>query len=125
VRIYPIQVEPNTLVCDADPINTVFINHRGEVNPCVYLGLTVEEQVPRFYQGESHPFDTLSFGKVCDGLTKALDGAEREKYVSAFKRRNVGKSPLEMFTYLAGESDNDELSPPPTACQHCYKILGI
>ncbi|MBC8336731.1 MAG: radical SAM protein [Anaerolineales bacterium] len=125
LRIYPLKEEPNTAVCDSDPVNTVYVNHRGEVTPCVYLGLTLDGQIPRFYQGESHPFDTVSFGNVCDGFTVALDGVEREKFVSAFKRRNVGKSPLAMFSYLAGDSGDNELSPPPIACQHCYKMLGI
>ena len=48
LRVYPLQTEPNTLVCDADPVNTIYINHRGDVTPCVYLGLTVQGQVPRF-----------------------------------------------------------------------------
>jgi MoaA/NifB/PqqE/SkfB family radical SAM enzyme len=72
LRIYPLQTEPQTLVCDADPANTVYINHRGEVSPCVYLGLTVQDQIPRFYQGEAHPFDTISFGNVSISLEQAL-----------------------------------------------------
>ena len=125
LRIYPLQVEPNTMVCDADPVNTVYVNHRGEVTPCVYLGLTVQGQIPRYYQGEPHPFGTISFGNVCGGFTGALQGEEREKFVSAFKRRNVGKSPLAVFTHLAGETNDDELPLPPAPCQHCYKMLGV
>jgi MoaA/NifB/PqqE/SkfB family radical SAM enzyme len=125
LRVYPLQVEPNTLVCDADPINTVYINHCGEVTPCVYLGLTVQGQIPRYYYGESHPFDTISFGNVCDGFAQALQGEERETFITFFKRRNVGNGPLAMFTYLAGEAENGELSLPPAPCQHCYKMLGI
>ncbi len=74
IRIYPLQTEPNTLVCDADPVNTIYINHRGDVTPCVYLGLTVQGQVPRYYRGESHPFDTLSFGNVRDGSAAGFAG---------------------------------------------------
>lgn len=125
LRIYPLHTEPQTLVCDADPINTVYINHRGEVTPCVYLGLTVPGKVPRYYQGEAHHYDTLSFGNVTEGVDTALQGEEREKFVSAFKRRDVGKSPLEMFTRLAGETEDDELALPPVPCQHCYKMLGV
>ena len=125
LRVYPLQVEPQTLVCDADPVNTVYVNHRGEVTPCVYLGLTVQGQIPRFYEGEPHPFDTISFGNVCDGFVQALQGKERETFIAAFKRRNVGNSPLAMFTYLSGEADDGELSLPPTPCQYCYKMLGV
>jgi MoaA/NifB/PqqE/SkfB family radical SAM enzyme len=125
LRIYPLQSEPQTMVCDADPINSVYVNHRGEVTPCVYLGLTVQGQIPRFYQGEFHPFDTISFGNVCDNFPRALQGQERETFVTTFKNRDVGKSPLAMFTYLAGDTNEGELSLPPAPCQYCYKMLGV
>jgi len=119
-------MEPNTLVCDADPVHSIYINHRGEVSPCVYLGLTVQgRQVPRFYHGEARPFDTISFGYICDGLKPALQSGERKKFIQAFNRRNVSKNPLAMFTYMAGQGEEGELSPPPVPCQHCYKMLGI
>jgi MoaA/NifB/PqqE/SkfB family radical SAM enzyme len=125
LRIYPLQTEPNTLVCDADPVNTIYINHRGDVTPCVYLGLTVHGQVPRFYQGESHPFDTLSFGIICTGLKQALQSEERRNFVESFKCRNASSGPLAVFTYMAGQNDGGELPPPPAPCQFCYKMLGI
>jgi MoaA/NifB/PqqE/SkfB family radical SAM enzyme len=126
LRVYPLQAEPQTLVCDADPVNAVYINHKGDVTPCVYLGLTVQGQIPRFYQGEAHPFDTISFGNVCTGgFAQALQSNEREAFTSAFKGRNVGNNPLAMFTYLSAQSEAGELSPPPAPCQHCYKMLGV
>lgn len=125
LRVYPLQIEPQTLVCDADPINTVYINHRGEVTPCVYLGLTIPGKVPRYYRGEAHPFDTLSFGNVSIGLEQALHGKGREAFVAAFKCRNISKVPLAIFTYLTEQTESDELPLPPGPCQHCYKMLGI
>ena len=113
------------MVCDADPLNAVYINHRGEVTPCVYLGLTVQGQIPRFYHGESHPFDTASFGNVQNGFEQVLRGKEREAFISVLKDRNVGNSPLAMFTYLSGQDEQDELPLPPVPCQHCYKMLGV
>jgi MoaA/NifB/PqqE/SkfB family radical SAM enzyme len=125
LRVYPLQMEPNTLICDADPLNTIYINHKGNVSPCVYLGLTVQGEIPRFYQGESHPFDPVSFGNVCKGLVRALEGKERKSFLDAFKHRNVSGDPLAMFTYLAGRNGEGELPPPPAPCQFCYKMLGI
>ena len=125
LRVYPLQTEPQTLVCDADPVNTVYINHRGEVAPCVYLGLTVQGQVPRFYRGEFHPFDTISFGDISNGLDQSLRGKEREAFISAFNRRNVGSNPLAMFAYMTGQDSETELPLPPSPCQHCYKMLGV
>jgi len=126
LRVYPLQAEPQTMICDADPINAVYINHRGEVTPCVYLGLTMQDQVPRFYQGEAHPFDTLSFGNVCDGIVQALQSEAREGFTTAFKERNVDNSPLAMFSYLSNQhEEEEELSLPPVPCRHCYKMLGV
>lgn len=124
LRIYPIQAEPNTLVCDADPLNAVYVNHRGEVTPCVYLGLTVQGQIPRFYNGEAHPFDTISFGNVQTDFLNVLHGKERETFLSAFKSRNMGSGPLAMLSYMS-EPGEAELPLPPAPCQHCYKMLGV
>ena len=125
LRVYPLQTESNTLVCDADPLNVIYINHRGDVTPCVYLGLTVQGQVPRFYQSEPHPFDTLSFGNVCAGLKQALQSQGRRNFVEPFKRRNTSGGPLAVFTYMAGQNAGGELPAPPAPCQFCYKMLGI
>ena len=125
LRVYPLQAEPNTLVCDADPINAVYVNHRGDVTPCVYLGLTVQGQVPRFYHGESHSFDTYSFGNVSEGFDRVLEGKEREAFSLAFKDRNAGGNPLAMLSLLSTREEQVELSLPPHPCQHCYKMLGV
>jgi MoaA/NifB/PqqE/SkfB family radical SAM enzyme len=125
LRVYPLQTEPNTLVCDADPVNTVYINHRGEVTPCVYLGLTVKGQIPRFYQGEPHPFDPISFGNVSSGLDRALYGKDRENFISVYKQRNLDRNPFAMFAYLSDDGGETGLPLPPTPCRNCYKMLGV
>ena len=125
LRIYPLEPEPQTLVCDADPLNTIYINHKGEVSPCVYLGLTVQGQIPRYYHGEAHPFDTISFGNITDDLTKTLYGEERKSFVSSFKRRNISMNPLAMFSVMTGPEGEEDLTLPPVPCRHCYKMLGV
>jgi MoaA/NifB/PqqE/SkfB family radical SAM enzyme len=125
LRVYPLQTEPATLVCDADPLNTIYVNHRGDVGPCVYLGLAVQGEVPRYFHGEFHPFETLSFGNVWNGFTRALQSESRKRFVEAFERRNASNSPLALFTYMAGKQDEAELPPPPWPCRSCYKMLGI
>jgi MoaA/NifB/PqqE/SkfB family radical SAM enzyme len=125
LRVYPLQTEPQTLVCDADPVSAVYINHRGEVTPCVYLGLTVQGDIPRYYESEFHPFDTISFGNISSGLDQSLHGEERETFISAFDRRNIGGNPLAMFAYMTDQESEAELPLPPTPCRHCYKMLGV
>ena len=125
LRVYPLQTEPNTLVCDADPINAVYVNHRGDVTPCVYLGLTMQGQVPRYYNGEAHPFETYSFGNVGDGFDRVLRGKEYEAFSTVFKDRHAGSNPLAMLTLLSTREEEVELTLPPLPCQHCYKMLGV
>lgn len=125
LRAYPLQAEPNTLVCDANPLDTIFINHRGDVTPCVYLGLTVQGAVPRYFHGESQPFETISFGNTRDGLLQVLSGRERKTFVDMFNQRNLSSTPLALFSYMTGQSRESEIPPPPVPCQFCYKMLGI
>lgn len=125
LRVYPIQVEPGTLVCDADPLSTIYINHKGEVSPCVYLGLTVNGEIPRFYLSEAHPFQPLLFGNVCDGLPEVLQSRSRHHFVKAFEARRASGGPLALFTYMTAHEDEDRLPPPPAPCRWCYKMLGI
>jgi MoaA/NifB/PqqE/SkfB family radical SAM enzyme len=125
LRVYPLRTQPETLVCDADPLNSVYINHKGEVSACVYLGITVQGQVPRFFHGESHPIDVCSFGNVRDGMELVLDGELRQEFITAFKHRNISSDPLALFTFMAGRQEPPALPSPPAPCQYCYKMLGI
>lgn len=124
LRVYPLQEEPNTLVCDADPLRSIYINHRGEVSACVYLGLTVQGRIPRYYHGRAEPFDPCSFGNVSEGLDMVLQGGARREFIEAFRRRNVSGSPLAMFTYMTGQTSSG-LPAPPGPCRSCYKMLGV
>lgn len=127
LRVYPVQAEMHTLVCDADPVNTVYINHRGEVTPCVYLGLTIQDQIPRYYLGEAHPFETVSFGDLDSetGLDQVLQSVARRKFVSIFERRKASNNPFSLLTYMSSQTDEAELPSAPLPCQHCYKLLGV
>jgi MoaA/NifB/PqqE/SkfB family radical SAM enzyme len=125
LRVYPIKTQPETLVCDADPVNSIYINHKGEVSACVYLGLTVDGQIPRYFQGDEHPFDCLSFGNVQEGLGHVLKSRKRQEFTKAFRRRNVSADPLAMFAMMAGEQNPSEIPAPPEPCRYCYKMLGI
>jgi MoaA/NifB/PqqE/SkfB family radical SAM enzyme len=125
LRIYPLQTEQNTLVCDADPLNSIYINQTGDVSPCVYSGLSLQGEIPRFYQGEYHPFEPIRFGNVCDGLLQVLESKERNNFLNVFKRRNVSSDLVSNFTYMIQQNDEYELPPPPVPCDFCYKMLGI
>lgn len=125
LRTYPLQTEPETLVCDADPLNTLFINHLGQLTPCVYLGLTVQGAVPRYFHGQSHPFETISFGTISEGLPQALQGKRRKAFVDAFQQRKMSNTPLVLLDVMSGQGEASEIPSPPIPCQFCYKMLGV
>ena len=124
-RAYPLKTEVATLVCDADPMNSIYVNYQGDVSGCVYMGLTAQDPMPRFYEGVPQPFDRISFGNICDGMEKALEGHARQEFVQAFSRRKAMGNPLAMFSYLAGPQQTEQLPLAPPPCRCCYKLLGI
>lgn len=147
LRVYPLKTEPRTLVCDADPLRSIYINHQGEVSPCVYLGLRLREAespggqamkatAPRYFRAKStqaaewrpislEPGSPGQFGHVREGLTQVLESKRRREFIRAFHNRNITRSPVVAFSYLAGADDHTELPLPPEPCRACYKMLGV
>jgi MoaA/NifB/PqqE/SkfB family radical SAM enzyme len=122
-RIYPLEMEKLVMMCDSRPDETVFINHLGEVTPCVYLGLSLHGEIPRFFQGESHPISPVSFGNVRNGLPGCLSSPARKEFNRYFQRRISAHSPLANFAFDYGSPM--ELPPPPPACRYCYKMYAV
>lgn len=125
LRVYPINMEDEVMVCDANPLETVFINHTGEVSPCVYLGMSVKGEAPRYFQGQPHPIQPVRFGHICTDLAHILNGSRRKEFVAAYHRRNISRSPLASFAALSAQDVELSLPPAPEACRHCYKLYGV
>lgn len=122
-RAYPLVTNDNVLECDARPTETAFINQTGAVAPCVYLGMPVMGQIPRFVEGRICPLRPLSFGNVRDGLLAAWQGSPRRAFSRRFENRKAaGRSAL-----LLAAVDGDALTLPalPEACRCCPKSLGV
>jgi MoaA/NifB/PqqE/SkfB family radical SAM enzyme len=122
LRVYPLQMEDQVLTCDARPDESIFINHQGECAPCVYLGLSVEGDIPRTFMGQAHPCLPVSFGNVRAGLEQALHSTTRRDFVKTFQRRDIARDPLAAFSALSGQVD---VPPPPAPCRQCYKMYGV
>lgn len=123
-RAYPLVMNPNVLECDAQPTQTAFVNCRGEVTPCVYLGMPVVTQSPRYFLGESHPIIPVSFGNVRQGLLATYQGKSRAEFNAAFRSRLAyGRSAL--TSAILGEAGNTVPPDPPSPCRYCYKLYGV
>jgi MoaA/NifB/PqqE/SkfB family radical SAM enzyme len=121
-RAYPLTASDAVLACDARPTETAFINCRGQVTPCVYLGMPVVKSAPRYFEGVDRPLAAVSFGDVRDGLLAAWEGPARRAFCGAFQQRKTSARTSLLFAVADGAQA--PLPPPPEPCQFCYKLLG-
>lgn len=121
-RAYPLTASDAVLECDARPTETAFINCRGEVTPCVYLGMPVVQSAPRYFEGVDRPPTPVSFGDVRAGLLAAWEGRPRKAFCAAFQRRKA--SARTSLLFAVADEEPASMPPPPDPCQHCYKMLG-
>jgi MoaA/NifB/PqqE/SkfB family radical SAM enzyme len=124
-RAYPLTMDYNILECDAQPTETAYVNHLGQVTPCVYLGLPTREMAPRIFQGEEHPVARVHLGNICLGLLEAMQGAERAQFIGAFRARKAFAYSALALSAASGASEQTELPAPPPACRFCYKMYGV
>lgn len=123
-RRYPLYLDESGLVCDARPLDTVFINHRGEVAPCTYLGIPADGgEIPRLFCGEPRPVRPVSYGNVAEGLTEVWNGAAAREFRRPFERRHALSGPAAALM-LTGDTV-PEVPPPPPQCIHCHKLYRI
>jgi MoaA/NifB/PqqE/SkfB family radical SAM enzyme len=124
-RAYPLTMDQHVLECDAQPTETAFVNHLGQVAPCVYLGLPVRGSAPRLFQGQDHPITPVNFGNVCLDLIAALASPERAKFAGAFRARKAFAYSALALSAASGMRDPVTLPEPPFACRDCYKLYGV
>lgn len=108
-RYFPIQAQNNLPVCDAEPQKMVFVNHLGQIYPCVYQGIPVDPPFPRYYEGQQELVYPVQFGQLCanecnpEGSNPLLANESRQSFGAMFQG-GVAK---------------------PETCQRCYKLWGI
>lgn len=122
---YPLEMQDQVLVCDANPLEMIYINQLGEVAPCVNLGMCARGEIPRYFLGEARPTPRLNFGDVRQGLPAALVSTHRQAFCQSFQQRNVTAHPLRAFSALSGVAPDEELPRPPEPCRACYKMYGV
>ncbi len=124
-RRYPLAMEQRTLVCDARPLDTVFINYQGDVTPCTYLGLAVQGQIPRLFCSQPHPVEPVSYGNVSEGLLEVWQSDKARTFKEHFARRDALSSPAMAFLNMADNDREPDIPPPPPQCVHCHKLYKL
>lgn len=121
---YPLKMDPHVLECDAKPTEIAFVNHRGEVTPCVYLGIPVRARAPRVFDGADCAFAPVSFGNVRDGLVAVMQSQARAQFVQPIRKRK--SAALLALAVASDETDSlIQIPAPPAPCRACPKMFGV
>ena len=124
-RAYPLTMDDNILECDAHPTESVFVNHLGEITPCVMVGAPIRDLIPRFFEGESCPTPPVSLGNARAGLIEAMQGQARARFSAPFQARKAFAYSALALSAASGMGNDLRLPEPPHPCRHCYKHYGV
>jgi MoaA/NifB/PqqE/SkfB family radical SAM enzyme len=120
------------MVCDANPLENVFVTASGDLSPCVYLGLPLSGVFSRQFFQKSVEAKNYPYGSI--HLEEFLEICQRpayQKFISCFRRRLRQGSSLINDLVPDCQTSFPPGQPPtrrfswPLACRGCYKILGF
>ncbi len=119
------------IVCDANPLENVFVTASGDLAPCVYLGLPISGDFSRQFWQNFVPAQNYLYGSI--HLQEFLEICQQPAYQefnSYFRRRQAGSNLANyLVPNLQTSGPQDQLAaeqfPWPPACLGCYKTLGF
>ena len=108
---FPLEMKPLP-VCGEDPLNNIYISEDGNVSPCVYLNLPMQE-IPRIFCDEKNVIPRTSFGIISEqSLFEIWSSAE---YV-LFRKKHE---------HRLKSNKCESVEDLPELCKTCYKAYGI
>ncbi|MEW6662411.1 MAG: radical SAM/SPASM domain-containing protein [Bacillota bacterium] len=133
LRVYPLELEEEVLVCELDPVRQLFVSVDGDIAPCVYASIAGRQEVLRFFRGQERLVARTVFGNVNQDRLKAI--WETESYLNF---RGIFKQRLALYSQMMGEAvarrDLRQLErsweglfsgcPLPPGCDCCYKAYN-
>jgi hypothetical protein len=121
-------------MCEARPIDTLFVTANGDVSPCVYLNLPVKGDIKRIFCDKHEEIKKLSFGNIVSNeLCDVWESKNYKEFRDSFNKRiNASQKilPIEM-TMAALDEYNKKYEnmlkkyPLPDVCRSCYKAYGV
>lgn len=126
------------IVCDANPLENVFVTASGDLAPCVYLGLPVSGDFSRQFFQKSFISQNYLYGNIWfREIAEICQQPAYQEFTAVFRNRVAAHSrlmdnlvPKPPDTSHQGGSSNARLiseprSPWPRFCRGCYKTLGF
>lgn len=133
VRLYPLKLQEEEVVCELNPASFVFITSNGEVTPCVCLGRSCNK---RIFKDTALEVPLKSFGNINEESFLAIWNKEKylsfrnrftdrlanyQEYLNAFIEPSLLKINMAQETYSKSLA---ELSLPEE-CKSCPKAYGV
>jgi MoaA/NifB/PqqE/SkfB family radical SAM enzyme len=125
VRFRPYPLEPQEVsICEARPLDILFISADGSVSPCTYMGLPQRTTIPRRFAGASASVPGVRFGNV---LQHELLEIWASPAYAAFRAQFADRIRSAALSVLddRGRPEPPAKPPAPDVCRCCYKLYGI
>ena len=120
MRVYSLQPE-ELLICDQDPMHTLFVNWEGWLSPCITLAYAKK----RIFCGHTIELPIYRFGNVNDQeLPDIWDKSAYREFRGVFQARSNK-------VHIAKQKDNvkplklSDLPPAPEVCQSCHYLYNL
>ncbi|MBI3068415.1 MAG: radical SAM protein [Betaproteobacteria bacterium] len=112
-------------VCDLNPLKILFISADGWVSPCVYLGVTGQQEIPRVFDGKAASIPLVRFGNVNDqSLVEIWEAPAYRAFRRQFSERLLGVVKMAVGG-VSRSAASAPLPPAPEACRTCPKLYGL
>ena len=123
LRVYSLQPQ-EAVVCEQDPLSSLFVNWQGDVSPCITLAYAQRQ----FFGGEWRAVQRRRWGNVNQEELPAIwQRAEYQEFRGVFQARRrawVGTA-LEAVTEGVHNGDGLAMPPAPEGCRTCSYLYGV
>jgi len=124
-RAYPVEPE-EVAICDANPLKILFVSCDGKVSPCTYLGMAVQAEIPRVFDGRLLSVPRVWFGDIREQeLLEIWETPGYRAFRQQFEARRMAKI-VSAVAAIAGATlaSPGKLPPAPECCRSCPKLFG-
>ena len=125
-RAYPLDPE-EVAICDANPLKILFVSCDGRVSPCTYLGMAVQAEIPRVFDGQLLSVPRVWFGDIREQeLLEIWEAPGYRAFRQQFEARRTAGVAWAVAAVAGGNPASCKTFPPaPESCQSCPKLFGF